>query len=614
MSTPPQMPSLLPSAGGAVIALRILLVASLVLPVLLFAYGAAVSYRDHFATAQEQLRQTTDILREHATKVLETDELAIDRVNGIVAGMTDGDILANERDLHERLRALIGNLPQILDIAVFSADARALVSAVIYPLPHAVDFSDRDYFQAQQQRSQTYVTGLLVGRDSHLPFFSVSKRRPPSGAGSAFNGLTAVSVQPSYFEEFYARAIPQQAEAGYAISMIRAAAGDILVRYPPVAATPDGDAAPQVLLDQIRRAPERGVYEPPSAAADGTTRVLAYHRLQDYPVYVLSSVRRGTILRAWRRSMTGHLIFGAPATLCLFGITWFALRRTTREHAAVEAAAAEVRRREAAEETMRQSQRLEALGKLTGGIAHDFNNLLMVIGGSIEMARNAPPEGIPRLLDAALRATRRGEALTRQLLAFGRRQQLSPKVLDLRARLPKVAGILRQSLPATITIEVNVSADLWTVELDPSELELALLNLAVNARDAMPDGGRLRLSARNETMAAQAAGGGENLSGDFVVVRIADTGGGMPPDVAARAFEPFFTTKEAGKGTGLGLSQVYGFARQSGGTAVLLSSSGRGTAVKLYLPRTAKPLPRDDGEPGALGRVPAAAPPAAGTS
>ena len=614
MSTPPQMPSLLPSAGGAVIALRILLVASLVLPVLLFAYGAAVSYRDHFATAQEQLRQTTDILREHATKVLETDELAIDRVNGIVAGMTDGDILANERDLHERLRALIGNLPQILDIAVFSADARALVSAVIYPLPHAVDFSDRDYFQAQQQRSQTYVTGLLVGRDSHLPFFSVSKRRPLPGAGSAFNGLTAVSVQPSYFEEFYARAIPQQAEAGYAISMIRAAAGDILVRYPPVAATPDGDAAPQVLLDQIRRAPERGVYEPPSAAADGTTRVLAYHRLQDYPVYVLSSVRRGTILRAWRRSMTGHLIFGAPATLCLFGITWFALRRTTREHAAVEAAAAEVRRREAAEETMRQSQRLEALGKLTGGIAHDFNNLLMVIGGSIEMARNAPPEGIPRLLDAALRATRRGEALTRQLLAFGRRQQLSPKVLDLRARLPKVAGILRQSLPATITIEVNVSADLWTVELDPSELELALLNLAVNARDAMPDGGRLRLSARNETMAAQAAGGGENLSGDFVVVRIADTGGGMPPDVAARAFEPFFTTKEAGKGTGLGLSQVYGFARQSGGTAVLLSSSGRGTAVKLYLPRTAKPLPRDDGEPGALGRVPAAAPPAAGTS
>jgi two-component system NtrC family sensor kinase len=612
------MPSLLPSAGGAVIALRILLVASLVLPALLFAYGAAVSHRDHFATAQEQLRRTTDILREHATKVLETDELVIDRVNEIVAGMTDDDILANERELHERLRALIRNLPQILDIFVVSADGRALVSAVIYPLPHAVDFSDRDYFQAQQQRGQTYVSALLVGRDNHLPFFNVSKRRPPSGADGAFNGLTGASVQPSYFEEFYARAIPQQADAGYAISLIRAAAGDILVRYPPVAAASDGDAAPQNLLDQIRRAPEQGVHEAPPAA-DGTARVLAYHRLQDYPVYVLSSVRRGTILRAWRRSMAGHLIFGAPATLCLFGITWFALRRTAREHAAVEAAAAEVRRREAAEETMRQSQRLEALGKLTGGIAHDFNNLLMVIGGSVEMARKAPPEHIPRLLDAALRATRRGEALTRQLLAFGRRQQLSPKVLDLRARIPKVAGILRQSLPATITIEVNVPADLWTVELDPSELELALLNLAVNARDAMPDGGQLRLSARNETMAAEAAAAGEgdveNLSGDFVVLRIADTGGGMPPDVAARAFEPFFTTKEAGKGTGLGLSQVYGFARQSGGTAVLLSSSGRGTAVKLYLPRTAKPLPRDDGEPGALGLVPAAAaPPAAGTS
>ena len=228
---------------------------------------------------------------------------------------------------------------------------------------------------------------------------------------------------------------------------------------------------------------------------------------------------------------------------------------------------------------------LEAIGQLTGGVAHDFNNLLMIVSGTVQrLRRQVSDEKEIQLLDTITNATQRGESLTRQLLAFSRRQTLQPYVIDLAERLPEIKEMLSRSLRGDIAIRVVVPRRPCSVKVDPNEFELALLNLAFNARDAMPSGGTLTITAKPVSMRGK--GSEDGLSGEFVAVRIADTGTGIPPDVLPRVFEPFFTTKEVGKGTGLGLSQVYGFARQSGGTASITTSVRAGTAVTLFLPRT----------------------------
>jgi signal transduction histidine kinase/CheY-like chemotaxis protein/integral membrane sensor domain MASE1 len=246
----------------------------------------------------------------------------------------------------------------------------------------------------------------------------------------------------------------------------------------------------------------------------------------------------------------------------------------------------EVKEREQAETALRQAQRMELIGQLTGGIAHDFNNLLTVVNGNAELLYDgAPPEEIARRASAISRAAKRGERLTRQLLAFSRRQMLRPEPVDLRERTREIAEMLSQSLRENIAIVVEIPDDVWPVMVDPAELELALLNVGVNARDAMPNGGRFRLEARNLSLRSDDLAGG-GLVGDFVAMVLSDTGTGMTADVQARAFEPYFTTKEVSQGSGLGLSQVYGFAKQSNGAAQIESEIGQGTSVTLFLPRT----------------------------
>ncbi len=297
-----------------------------------------------------------------------------------------------------------------------------------------------------------------------------------------------------------------------------------------------------------------------------------------YPVYALAGTNISAINNEWLTTIGGHLIFGLPATLLLFGVLWIALRRTERLHDEAE-------RREMAEGALHQAQQLQAIGQLTGGVAHDFNNLLMIVSGSVQrLRRHVKDEKQVQLLDAISNATDRGESLTRQLLTFSRRQMLQPSVIDLTKRLPEIKDMLSRSLRGDIDIRVAVPKRSCNVKVDPSELELALLNLAVNARDAMPSGGTLTITAKPVLMRGKASE--EGLSGEFVAIRVADTGTGIAPEILPRVFEPFFTTKDVGKGTGLGLSQVYGFAKQSGGTAGVVSSSRRGTAVTLFLPQT----------------------------
>ena len=243
------------------------------------------------------------------------------------------------------------------------------------------------------------------------------------------------------------------------------------------------------------------------------------------------------------------------------------------------------------EEALRQSQKMEAVGQLTGGVAHDFNNLLQVIIGNLETLQRNLPADSPRLQRAmrhAMNGAQRAAALTQRLLAFSRRQPLDPKPIDVNVLVNGLSDMVHRTLGETIAVETVLGAGCWWVEVDPNELEAAILNLAVNARDAMPEGGRLTLETVNAHIdEAYAATHAEVLAGQYVLISVTDTGAGMDPQTVAQAFEPFFTTKPVGKGTGLGLSQVYGFVKQSNGHVKIYSEPGQGTTVKLYLPRLA---------------------------
>jgi PAS domain S-box-containing protein len=244
---------------------------------------------------------------------------------------------------------------------------------------------------------------------------------------------------------------------------------------------------------------------------------------------------------------------------------------------------AEISRREAAHAALVQAQRMEAFGQLTGGVAHDFNNLLTIVTGNLELlADTTQPELSRTLLRRAADAADMGAALTKRLLTFARRRRLSPQVVDINDLILALMEILKRSIGEHITLTTILAGNVWAPKVDPSEIENAILNLAINARDAMPNGGELIVETRNVAGADLPFDGGGR---QFVLLSVSDTGEGMPPEVLERAFEPFFSTKEPGRGTGLGLSTVYGFAEQSGGHANIESKVGFGTTVTLYLPR-----------------------------
>ena len=259
-------------------------------------------------------------------------------------------------------------------------------------------------------------------------------------------------------------------------------------------------------------------------------------------------------------------------------------RDVTAEKAAAE-------RLKAAEEALRQSQKMEAVGQLTGGIAHDFNNLLTGIVGSLDLMQTRLSQGrtdrIGRYIEAAMASANRAAALTHRLLAFARRQPLVPKPVDANQLILSLEDLLRRTIGEAVELEIAPPEPLWPTLCDPNQLESALLNLAINARDAMPDGGKLAIATANTIVSATDTSSSalQLQPGDYVCITVTDTGTGMSAEVAARAFDPFFTTKPIGQGTGLGLSMIYGFARQSNGHVALDTAPGHGTSIRLCLPR-----------------------------
>jgi len=364
----------------------------------------------------------------------------------------------------------------------------------------------------------------------------------------------------------------------------------------------DGTPSPQTLLYRS----QLGSAEREHAPAYSTSRPIEVGGR----VWTVELASRSVFERGSGRELIPFVIGGGVlATLLLSGLAWSQARAT---HAAVNArekvqqlnASLERRVAEAVrgeqeraralrqmEEQLRQSQKMEAVGQLTGGVAHDFNNLLTVIAGNLEMLQRRLEAGcdtrLTRYVANALEGAKRASILTHRLLAFSRQSPLQPEVVDLNKLVAGMSDLLSRTLGEHIAIETVLAAGLWRTEVDPNQLENAILNLAVNARDAMPDGGKLTIETGNAYLDdIYVAAASEKIKpGQYVMVCVSDTGVGMPPEVMARVFEPFFTTKPVGKGTGLGLAQVYGFMRQSGGHAAIYSEVGQGTTVKLYLPR-----------------------------
>jgi two-component system NtrC family sensor kinase len=550
--------------------LRLIAIFSVLIPALLFAYATWTNSQTIEEQANERIERALDVLQEHALKALQTVERAISETNEVLRGMSDESLREREADLFLRLKRTQQALPQIESIWAFDRDGHPLVSSTILPVPRNLNNSDRSYFRAQQDpAAETFVSEVVRARVGTLRFFVVSGRRMSEQAGR-FNGVIGVTVMPDHFSEFY-----RKISRGRDVFGLLRVDGSFLARFPDIRF--EQFATQSALAQETTRNPEAGSFTGKSRL-DGVERRVGYRKVPGFQVYVQAGIETDALRSEFWSATLLQLALGGPVALAMFGLSIYALRRAQRSEQ-------EIIRREIAESSLKQAQRLEAIGQLTGGVAHDFNNLLMVVSGNVERLKRSLTldDRQSRAIEAISIAVKRGTDLTRQLLSFSRQQAHEAKVIDLNERLPAIREMLQSSLRGDITIQLKVPEDLWPIKVDSSELELSLLNLAVNARDAMSAGGSLTISADNVTLLDPNP---FQLKGDFVALNVTDTGAGIPPEVLARVFEPFFTTKDIGKGTGLGLSQVYGFAQQAGGRAAIESVVGRGTTVTLYLPRS----------------------------
>jgi signal transduction histidine kinase len=554
--------------------LKTMLVASIVIPVAIFSYAGWINYQNALTRADEELAGLLNILSQHASGIFQSVDLTFAAVDAIVGDLTDEQIKASDQALHQQLGKLEKSVKAIDAILVADRNGHTIVSSAVFPIPTGPDVADRDYFQAQVERDAgTYVSAASRSRVRQEDFFGVSRRR--SVRDGQFNGIIMISITPKVFAEFY-RQLAGDTAASFTLSK---SDGAILARYPMPAGDVTHFRPDSGFMLSVVDHPEGG-FVTTSYSVDDLQRRFAYLKIGYADLYLSDGLPIDSILYGWMRTMASHLVFGIPATLVLFTLVLLAMRRT-------RALYAEAERRDMAEQALRQSQKMEAVGQLTGGVAHDFNNLLTIIIGNLGIAKRGVVEArAERALNNALVGAERAAQLTQRLLAFSRRQPLNPRVLDINKLIVAISDLLTRTLGENIELETISGAGLWNVEVDASEMESTLLNLALNARDAMPTGGKLTIETSNAYLDDEYCREHEGiLPGQYILVAITDSGAGMSAETIDRAFEPFFTTKEAGKGTGLGLSQVYGFIKQSGGHVKIYSEPGEGTTIKLYLPR-----------------------------
>ncbi|WP_158812756.1 hybrid sensor histidine kinase/response regulator [Methylocapsa sp. S129] len=569
--------------------LRFLLVASIAGPAILLAAVAWLTYQAAFVDAKHEIIRTSEVAREHASKVFDSFALVSDRVQGLLDRLDDKAITASEESLHNKFVEIIRDLPQIQSLIVLDRDARPLVATAAFPVASSEDFSDRDYFGALTKGGAvTYISKLQTSRINGKTFFGWGQaRRGPDGAVA---GVVDIAISPSFFMRFYDTLVREVGEGldGRVVTMIRDD-GQILVRYPAFEGNPAPISSSNPFFAAIHTDPNGGAYVNRSVIdSDAPERLYAFRKVPGHPIYIVAGRSFGAVTSEWLHGMFAYLAVGVAGALALFLVTLATLRGARREQEALAQVREEMARRELAEDQLRQAQKMEAVGQLTGGIAHDFNNLLTVIRSSIDLLRrpDLADDRRRRYLDAISDTTTRATKLTGQLLAFARRQALKPEAFNIVDNVTKIIEMVRALTGSRIAIETHLPDEPLYINADPSQFDTSIVNVAVNARDAMNGEGRLTITVKavSEIPALRSR---PAAPGDYIAVAMSDTGAGVASDKLEQIFEPFFTTKGIGHGTGLGLSQVFGFAKQSGGEVTVESEVGRGATFTLYLPRAA---------------------------
>jgi signal transduction histidine kinase len=491
------------------------------------------------------------------------------------------------------LRRRIAGVRQVKEVAVTDKNGHILFSSRPGPadqLPPAM----RSFVAAQaaHAHAELQFSDPLRGPDGQ---WTALMLRPILSPDGAFEGAAIAFLNLGYFEDFY-QAVELN-ESGAILLHLRD--GTVLARYPHTDAVIGESYADLPPFKDILAHGLAGTVIMDSPI-DGSRRVLAIRALKAFPLAVNVSVAEKQILENWRRQTWTSSLVAVGASVAIFGLLLLLAQRSRQveallgEYRTAKDAAEDAHKRlveqmaerERAEAALHQAQRIEAVGQLTGGVAHDFNNLLTVLIGNIDLIRKTP--ALDQLLVERLAAMRaaaeRGAMLTSHLLAFARRQPLSPRPVNLNALISGMQGLLQSALGPRVQIETRLAPDLWPAMVDPTQFELVVLNLVINARDAMPEGGVVTVETTNlhrgpPLRPEQAP------EGDYVSIAVRDVGSGMTPEMQAKAFEPFFTTKGPSAGSGLGLSQVFGTAHQSGGDVRIDSAPGKGTAVSVCLPR-----------------------------
>lgn len=567
--------------------------AAALLPLIAFAIGAALSWRQVQAETEARISRTVQMLEEHALRAFETQEAVLTAVASAADGLSWDEIASSEA-LHALLRSLDRRTSALSGIGLVRPDGMMVATASAFPT-RPVDVSDREYFRANRDGHaplrNAFVGEVVVSRPRDTPVFSMSRARLDATGG--FDGVIVTAFDPDYFAGFYRQV---EESPGDAVVLTRLDA-KLLARSPPVT---DWRVAFEGPLTDLARGPGRGVLRHASAV-DGRHRIYAVRRLRDYPVAVAYGLDMAVPRAAWLRQLATIGAISGLAAALLLGLTARAARAVRREAAAADRVRVEAERRAEAEAAradaeaaLRHGQRLEALGQVVAGVAHDFRNTVHAVQGGARLIRQALEAGdtdrAARAAALVADAAGRGEALTERMLAVARPGGGTARVIRGPARaLREACALLRPTLGPGIRLDCAVPEDLPpVVRGDPAELEAAVINLVVNARDAMPGGGDLTVSARAQIVGPGAPGPAQLPPGRYLRLSIADTGTGMDAATLERATEAFFTTKAPGRGTGLGLATARAFAEAAGGALLIDSSQGRGTTVTLLLPEAAE--------------------------
>ncbi|SAL76477.1 periplasmic sensor hybrid histidine kinase [Caballeronia terrestris] len=558
--------------------LIIVLVASIVTPLFFIVGYGYFGYRSRIAESSEVIDRLARVAEEQAVKVLDLNREMSSRLVGMLG--TDGDvqILARQEELHRELHAMTERLPQIAAIAIFGRNGDLLASSRGFPAPR-VSISDRSDFRTGRRSAAAQIDislpfrGVVTGADV---FNTSTARRDASGR---FLGIVSISLQRDYFISFYRELAAQ--DGALTLGLYRRDGG-ILVRSPPPRIQP-APTRNLPLVNAIDGAGPHGRIRFESAL-DGVDKLLAYRQVGTYPLYVTAGIAVSAVTNRWLQQ--DGLIALATLLPCsgIWILVGFSLRRLKEEQAAWESWRTEVGMRLSAEATARQMRRMGALGNLVANVAHDFNNLLMVVKANMELARRKGFNGLEKEVTAVERASVGAEVLARKLLSVARKQPLRQETTDLSKWLADATSLIKTSLGEDAKLTIFSAPGLWPVYVDATELQAALINIAVNAKDAMPDGGEFAVRCENVQLKHTS---GRLKPGEYVVLACSDDGTGMPAAIAQRAFEPLFTTKTTSAGTGLGLAQVAAMCEQAGGTARIDSVPGKGTTIRLFLPRWA---------------------------